>query len=119
MARHAIWLERVAGVSVESLGRGGLDRQHSYMLEATGRHLFYSLNIDGGWIFVSAGPMDTGDSEFLVSMADGKAGWNACSRLILALERSGRHQAAAPSPRARPTGQQRLLCNRLTPVTNL
>ncbi len=88
MARHAIWLERVAGVSVESLGRGGLDRQHSFTLEASGRHLAYRIRTDGGWIFVSAGPMDTGDSEFLVSLADGKAGWNACSRLILALERS-------------------------------
>ena len=44
------------------------------------RHLAYRLKTDGGWIFVSAGPMDTGDSELLVSLADGKAGWNACSR---------------------------------------
>ena len=89
MARHAIWLERVAGVSVESIGRAALDRKDSFTLEASGRHLAYRLKTDGGWIFVSACPMNTGDSEFLVSMADGKAGWNACSRLILALERSG------------------------------
>jgi hypothetical protein len=87
--RAAEWLERVAGVSIEFVGRRGLDRRNSYRLEASGKYLSYTLRLDGGWLFFSVCPMDGGAApECLFSIGDGKEGWAVCCRLIQALERA-------------------------------
>ena len=56
----------------------------------SGRYLFYSIFLDGGFVAVSVQPMDSGDSlEKLMSLADGPDGWKTVCRLLCALERSG------------------------------
>ena len=90
MAKAAQWLERVAGIFPESVCRGGLDRKDMYSLQASGRHLSYTLKTDGGWIFLSVQPMDTGDPpEILLITVDGPLGWQTSCNLVRALERSG------------------------------
>jgi hypothetical protein len=52
--------------------------------------LFYSVLLDGGFVFLSAQPMDLGDSlERLVAVGDGSDGWQTICHLIVTLERSG------------------------------
>ena len=50
MVRAAQWLERRAGVSVESIGRAALDRKDSFTLIASGRNLSFQIRTDGGWL---------------------------------------------------------------------
>jgi hypothetical protein len=90
MVRAAVWLENRAGLETLNIGRGALDRKDSCTLELSGRHLFYSVLLDGGFVFLSAQPMDCGDSlEKLVAVGDGPTGWQTICHLIVALERSG------------------------------
>jgi hypothetical protein len=90
MVRAAVWLENRAGLETLNIGRGALDRKDSCTLELSGRHLFYSVLLDGGFVFLSVQPMDCGDSlERLVGVGDGSDGWKTICRLVAALERSG------------------------------
>ena len=90
MVRAALWLETKAGLETLAIGREGCAPAHSCTLEMSGRHLFYSLLLDGGFLFLSAQPMDLGDClERLVTVADGPEGWQTICRLVAALERSG------------------------------
>ena len=67
-----------------------LDPAHSCTLEIAGRHLFYSILLDGGFVFLSVQPMDCGDCmERIVGVGDGPDGWQTICRLVAALERSG------------------------------
>jgi hypothetical protein len=87
MGKAADWLEQVAGISVEFIGRRIGDKART--LEASGAHLSYTIKIDGsGWIWLSACPMDSGLTEKLVSLAEGQAGWRTVCRLLHALERA-------------------------------
>ena len=55
-----------------------------------GRHLAYSIIIDGGFVFISAQPMDCGDApDVLLSIGDCADGWQTVCRFIRTLERSG------------------------------
>ena len=86
----AAWLSRTCGLEVQSFGRSATAPKHSCLLEMTGRHLAYSILLDGGWVFLSASLMDKADPpEFLFSMADGLEGWQTTCRVIAAMERSG------------------------------
>ena len=90
MVRAAVWLENRGGLETLNIGRGALDRKDSCTLELSGRHLFYSILLDGGFVFLSAQPMDLGDSlERLLAVGDGPEGWKTLCHLIVALERSG------------------------------
>ena len=90
MVRAALWLENNAGLETLAIGRGGLEPKDSCTLEMSGRHLFYVLKMDGGFVFVSVQSMDRGESlEKLMIVADGPDGWTTCCRLVVALERSG------------------------------
>ena len=90
MVRAALWLENTAGLETLAIGRGGLEPKDSCPLEMSGRHLFYVIKMDGGFVFVSVHPMDLGDSpEKLMIVADGPDGWETVCRLLCALERSG------------------------------
>ena len=90
MVKAAIWLETRAGLATYYIGRGGLDRRDSCTLELAGRHLFYTVLLDGGFLFLSVQPMDGGDSPGrLIGVGDGSGGWQTICHLIVALERSG------------------------------
>jgi hypothetical protein len=90
MVRAAVWLEIRGGLEVLNIGRGALDRQETCTLDLFGRHLFYSVLLDGGFVFLSAQPMDCGDSlERLVAVGDGPEGRKTLCHLIVAFERSG------------------------------
>jgi hypothetical protein len=62
MVRCAVWSERCLGVETLAIGREGHDRADSCTLELAGRHLFYSILLDGSFVFVSAQPMDSGEA---------------------------------------------------------
>jgi hypothetical protein len=98
MVRAAVWLENRAGLETLNIGREGLAPTNSCTLELSGRHLFYSVLLDGGFVFLSAQPMDCGDSlERLVGVGDGSDGWKTICHLIVAFERSG-ITCLAPKP---------------------
>jgi hypothetical protein len=85
------------GVETLSIGREGLAPRNSCTLEMTGRHLFYVIVLDGGWIFTKAALMDAGDPpQELLSVGDGPRGWTTTARLIRALERSECRSLARP-----------------------
>ena len=90
MVRAAVWLENRAGLETLNIGRGALDRKDSCTLELSGRHLFYSVLLDGGFVFLSAQLMDGGDSlQKFLAVGDGPSGWETICHLIIAFERSG------------------------------
>lgn len=90
MVRAAVWLEiswRAGGSKHRS--RCPQSTGDLY-LRSFGRHLFYSVLLDGCFVFLSAQPMDCGDSlERLVAVGDGPEGWKTLCHLIVAFERSG------------------------------
>jgi hypothetical protein len=89
MIRCALFLEDTLGMDVLNIGRSALDRKDSCTLEACGRHLSYVILLDGGWVFLSATPLDSlSEPESLLSVADGE-GWPTICKLVKALERSG------------------------------
>jgi hypothetical protein len=89
MVRCALWLEDKLGLETLNIGREGLDPKDSCTLTMFGRHLFYAIKLDGGFVFVSAELMDAGDPpEQLLSIGDGPEGWRTITRLIAALERN-------------------------------
>jgi hypothetical protein len=89
MVQCASWLENNLGVSVLSIDRQGFDPANSCTLEVCGRHRFYVVRLDGGFVFLSAQLMDAGGPpEILLTAADGEAGWKTVSRLIAGLERN-------------------------------
>ena len=63
MAKAACWLESVAGSTVEFIGRNALDRYSTRTLKASGKFLAYQVLIDGGWLWISATPMNSGTTE--------------------------------------------------------
>ena len=90
MVRAAVWLDDTAGMEILAIGRDGLAPKDSCVLEICGRHLAYSILIDGGFIFVSAQPMDGGDApDALFSIGDCEDGWRTTCRFVRTLERSG------------------------------
>lgn len=91
MVRAALWLEQTLGLETLMIGREGFDRKDSCTLTSCGRHLLYSIKLDGGFVFVSAQLMDgPADSlESLLTVGDCANGWTHLCRLVSALERSG------------------------------
>ena len=57
MVRAAVWLENRGRLETLNIGPGDLDRKDSCTLELAGRHLFYSVLLDGGFVFLSAQSM--------------------------------------------------------------
>jgi hypothetical protein len=100
MAKVACWLEDVAGITVEFIGRNALDRYSTRTLRASGKHLAFEVLIDGGWLWISACPMDSGSQERLMTVGDGPSGWRACCKLLLALERAEVSSLSRPIFRA-------------------
>jgi hypothetical protein len=91
------WFEDSLGAEQLFSGRGGLDPRCSWSLHLCGRSLFYAIVLDGGWIFVSAQPMDGGDPmEKLITVGDTTKGWQSVASLIRTLERSGLQSLTRP-----------------------
>jgi hypothetical protein len=89
MVRCALWCETRLGLDTLDIGRGGLDRKDSCTLELSGAHLCYVVVLDGGFVSVSAQPMDSGESlEKLMTVGDGPDGWRTICQLLQALEHS-------------------------------
>ena len=88
MVHAALFLEEKCGLEILSLGRDGLAPKDSCMLELFGRHLFYAVILDGGWIFLDVALMDKGDPpERLFSVGDGPRGWRTVCGVVRLLER--------------------------------
>ena len=89
MVRSALWLERTAGMEVLSLGRPALSLEDC-VLEFAGRQLAVTVSLRGGWIWLSAGTLDTGEApEAICNFGDGPAGWTEVRKFVRALEISG------------------------------
>jgi hypothetical protein len=90
LVKAALWLDDTLGMEILGIGRGGLDPKDSCTLEVGGRLLSYVIAIDGGFIFVSAQPMDSIEPlELLFSIGDTTDGWQTVCRFVRTLERSG------------------------------
>ena len=88
MVHAACWSADQLDLEILSIGRDGLAPKDSCTLEASGRYLFYSILLDGGWVFLSAQLMDRSEApEQLLSVGDGEDGWRQVCSLIRALER--------------------------------
>jgi hypothetical protein len=97
LVQCAAYLAHEFGVETLSMGREGLDRKDSCTAEMYGRHLLYVIKLDGGFVFLSACPMDRGDvPEQLLSVGDGPRGWDTLTKLAARLER---HRIKALQPR--------------------
>ena len=89
MVRCALWLEIQIELEILSIGRGGLDRIDSCTLEAAGKHLSYTITLDGGFLFLRVQLLDACDPpEALMSVGDTKQGWETVSRVVGAMERN-------------------------------
>jgi hypothetical protein len=90
MVRAALWFEDRLGLETLNIGREALQRRDSCTLQTCGRYLFYSITIDGGFVFLDVSPMDRaiGASERLLTIGDTKQGWFDLCRLVQALERN-------------------------------
>jgi hypothetical protein len=73
-----------------SFARECFDRKDSCTLQTYGRHLFYSIVIDGGFVFLDVAPMDQAEEpqrQRLLTIRDTEQGWSDLCRLVQALER--------------------------------
>jgi hypothetical protein len=92
MVRAGVWCENTLGMQVLSIGRSADDHinREDCVMEICGRWLARRIALRGGWIWLSACLMDSGNQpEPLVNFGDGEAGWTTICQLIAALERSG------------------------------
>ena len=89
MLRSALWLDSVVGMEVLSIGRSATGREDCAM-ELCGSQLLVRVTIQGGWLWVSAGSLDTGEApEPICNFGDSPPGWTDVRRFVAALERSG------------------------------
>jgi hypothetical protein len=91
LVQIAVYLEQRVGLEALHIGRGGLDPKDSCTLELCGRHLFYVVLLDGGFVFLAAQSMDAAEDslERLLSVGDTPEGLQTIGRFLCALERSG------------------------------
>lgn len=76
---------------------GSRDRKDAYTLELVGDFLQYTVQIDGGWVFVKAALADSVDApELLLKEADTANGWDVARRLVASLERNGVRSLSRP-----------------------
>ena len=97
MVRSAAWLEIEFDLMTIFIGRRGLDRRDSCTLEICGAHLLYVVELDGGWIWVRASLMDSGNEpELLLREGDTAAGWAVVTRLIASMEHNAVRSLSRP-----------------------
>lgn len=89
MVKSACWLDSVCGLEVLGIGRAALERADC-TLELAGSQLSIRISLQGGWIWLSAGSLDEGESpEPLFNLPDTAQGWADVRRFVRALEISG------------------------------
>jgi hypothetical protein len=94
MIQAAVWFENTLGMETLFIGRHGLDRKDTCLLEVCGRHLEYLIKLDGGFVFVSALPLDSlSEPEPLLSVADGQ-GWPTICKLSQGIRTQWNHIAS-------------------------
>ena len=89
MVRAALWFELRLGLQTQDIGRAGDAPEHSCTLQTSGANLFYVITLDGGFVSLTVEPMDSGESEKLMTTSDCAKGWLTVARLVEALENSG------------------------------
>jgi hypothetical protein len=83
------WLSNRLDLEVMSCGRSADDPTESLRLEMAGRFLAYDITLDGGFVSVSAQPMDKGDPpEMLLKVGDTLPEWRTMCKLMTALKRN-------------------------------
>jgi hypothetical protein len=76
MVFAGVWLETNLGMEVLSIGRDSFARKDSCTLEASGRHLFYIIILNGGWANLGVQLTDRGDQpQLLLSEFSRCEGW--------------------------------------------
>jgi hypothetical protein len=71
------------------VGAHGWDKKDAYTLELVGDFIQYTVQVDGGWVFVKAALADSVDApELLLKEADTANGWDVARRLVARLERN-------------------------------
>lgn len=85
--RCSVHLQDNFDLEVDFLGRRGLDRENSFTLEMSGRHLAYHIQHDNGFVFVMLREMDSvGEWKCVLSVADTPKSWETIYKLIADLE---------------------------------
>jgi hypothetical protein len=82
----AALLEEECQMSVDFIGRHLADRRGTLTLEGTGRHLSYRLKSDGGWLFLTACPLDRGQWTEVLIVGDTVPGRQTIRAALVALE---------------------------------
>jgi hypothetical protein len=89
MIETSVLLQEEAGMSLDFFGKHATDRRGTLSLELTGEHLAYKIFSDGGWLFVTACPLDLGVWQELLVAPDGHLGRERVRAAIIAIESSG------------------------------
>ena len=90
MVRSAVWLDDQLGLEILFIGRGGLDRENTSKLEASGKHLTYIVVLDNTFVFLYAQVLDSCEEpELLWNAGDTVENWRLICRIVGGLERNG------------------------------
>jgi hypothetical protein len=89
MVRAALWFEDRLGLETLTIGREALDRRDSCTLQTCGKHLFFLILLDGGFVSLNVTPMDqVEERQRLLTVGDTKEGWSTICQLVAACERN-------------------------------
>ena len=88
VVRFGVHLEDNYDLEVDFLGRRGLDRENSWTLELSGKHLGYQIQYDNTAVFLRLREMD-GAEEWLpvLSLLETTESWETLYDLVAKLER--------------------------------
>ena len=89
VVRFGVHLEDNYDLEVDFLGRRGLDRENSWTLELSGRHLAYQIQVDNTALFLKLMEMDCPSNVWLpvLSLLDTAANWEVIHDLVAKLEK--------------------------------
>jgi hypothetical protein len=98
LAQACAWLQDVLGLEATGIRRPGLARSCYFETELFGKHLSYSVHLDGGWAYLRVEGYDQTDGapSTLLMVADGTEGLKVLCRLVRDLERSGVREIKLP-----------------------
>jgi hypothetical protein len=90
LLRFGVFAERELGLEVLSVGRAGLDPEHSMTLEAAGRHLLYVVRIDSDELTLHIALLDAADdAQIILRFPDTSENWTNLIFTVNGLELYG------------------------------
>ena len=88
LVKLAVFLDDQCGIEILSIGREGLDREHSCTLVAFGKWLEHQVKVDSTFVFLRLSLMDqSGEPELILTISDIDEQWREMFKILRALER--------------------------------